>query len=233
MDPAEISAPPRWGLADAVAGWLIGMFSAVVIGGLWMAATDQDATDMGTLAVAQMGLWFGLLGAPLYAARTKGSGSLVRDFGLVARARDGVAAIPIGVVCQLVLVPLIYLPLQSIVDVDELDEPARELADNAHGIGVVVLAVVLVVGAPIVEELFFRGLLLRSLARRYGDGWALAGSSFGFALAHVQGLQFPALLAVGVVFGRLAQRAGRLGPSIFAHGAFNLVVVIALALERG
>jgi hypothetical protein len=232
-DEVEVDAPsPRWGIGDAIAGFLIGNSLVVVFVGLWAGITGRDELTFGAIALGQVALWTGLLGIPLWATRTKGSASLARDFGLVVRARDALGGVPVGIVSQLVLVPLVYLPFRTIIDIDKLDEPARELADKAHGFGFVALAVVLVVGAPIVEELFFRGLLMRSIARRFGDGWALAGSSFGFALAHLEGLQFPALLAVGVVFGVLARRAGRLGPAIFAHAAFNLVVVIALAVDR-
>ena len=239
MDPEQADAdvhvdvaPPRWGIGDAIAGFLLGNTLVVLFVGIWAGVTGRSELSFGAIALGQVALWIGLLGVPLWATAKKGSGSVARDFGLVVRAKDAVTGLPIGVVCQLVLVPLIYLPFRTFIDVDKLDEPARELADKAHGFGFVALAVVLVVGAPIIEELFFRGLLLRAIDRRFGPAWALAGSSFGFALAHLEGLQFPALLAVGVVFGLLAQRAGRLGPSIFAHAAFNFVVVVALALER-
>jgi membrane protease YdiL (CAAX protease family) len=94
------------------------------------------------------------------------------------------------------------------------------------------LAVVVIVGAPVVEELFFRGLVLRSLQRRFGDGWAVAGSAVAFGLAHFEPLQLPALVVLGVVLGVLALRTGRLGPGMFAHGAFNAITIIALALQR-
>ncbi len=50
------------------------------------------------------------------------------------------------------------------------------------------LVLVAVVFAPLVEELFFRGLLLRSLQRRVGTGRAVALSSVLFGLAHPQPL---------------------------------------------
>lgn len=229
--PADERAP-RWGVGDAVVGFLLGNALSILVAGAWLAATGDHDLPLGGLALAQVGLWVGLLGVPLWAARLKGSGSVVRDFGLRVEWRDALRGVPIGVACQLVLVPLIYLPFRSLFDLEDLDEPARQLTDKAHGVGFVALALVLVIGAPIIEELFFRGLLLRSLARRFGDGWALAGSAFAFALAHFQGPQFPALLAVGVVFGLLAQRSGRLGPGIFAHAGFNAVVVVVLGLQR-
>ena len=45
-------------------------------------------------------------------------------------------------------------------------------------------------------------------------------------------LQLPALVALGLILAVLVLRTGRLGPGIFAHGAFNAVTVVALALRR-
>jgi membrane protease YdiL (CAAX protease family) len=86
--------------------------------------------------------------------------------------------------------------------------------------------------APVVEELFFRGLVLRSLERRVGTAWAVVGSAVAFGLAHFELLQLPALVGVGVVCGVLAVRTGRLGPGIFVHAAFNAVAVATLAGSR-
>ena len=42
-----------------------------------------------------------------------------------------------------------------------------------------------------------------------------------FAAVHLQLLQFPALVLIGLVLGWLTLRTGRLGPAIWAHVAFN------------
>ena len=76
-----------------------------------------------------------------------------------------------------------------------------------------------VVGAPIIEELFFRGLLMRSIQARWNDSLALVASSLFFALVHFQPLQIPGLFMFGLIAGTCAQRTGRLGMSIFAHAA--------------
>ncbi len=62
--------------------------------------------------------------------------------------------------------------------------------------------------------------------------WAVIVSSLVFGAVHLQPLQFPALVAVGVVFALLALRTGRLGPSIFAHIGFNAVAVGSLLAAR-
>jgi len=74
--------------------------------------------------------------------------------------------------------------------------------------------------------------VLRSLQRRFGDVWAVAGSAVVFGLAHFEPLQLPALVALGVILGMLAVSTKRLGPSIFTHAGFNLVTMIALWLRR-
>lgn len=220
---------PRWGIGDAAAGLLAGFVLSALASTIWAAATGQTTTEQLSLVgviVLQLGLWGGFIGVVIFAARVKGSGSLVRDFGLAGRWRDLLVGVPIGLVAQLGLVPLLYLPFK--VDAEKLNKPAKEMADKAHGPAFIVLAIVLAVGAPLVEELFFRGLLLRAVANRFGTGWGLAGSSVLFALVHFEVLQFPALLIFGLVLGVLAVRTGRLGPGIAAHAAFNLVAIVAL-----
>jgi membrane protease YdiL (CAAX protease family) len=96
---------------------------------------------------------------------------------------------------------------------------------------VVLLVLIAGVAAPVVEEIFYRGLLQRSLIRRVGPGWGVALASVLFSAAHLQLLQFPALALAGGLFGILAYRCGRLGPAIVAHMVFNLTAVGFLLWE--
>jgi len=234
---ADGIAVPQWGIPDAVGGWLVAQVAAVFGGAIVLAISGYtDRTDdlpLSVVAVLQALLWVGLLGAPLLVARRKGRG-VVADFGLSIRPMDVPLGLVIGVVCQFVLVPLVSLPWVWLLgkNTDDLSDPARELADKATDpLGVGLLVVIVVIGAPIVEELFFRGLLQRSVGRRLGAAAAVAITALVFAVTHFQTLQFPALAAFGAVLGLLALRTGRLGPGIVAHLAFNAVTVIALLVE--
>jgi membrane protease YdiL (CAAX protease family) len=212
----------------------IGQAALDIVGQATGGHYEARTTPLWLVAVLELFLWLGLLGAPILAARTKGNG-VVSDFGLRVRALDVPLGLVIGVACQLVLVPLVSLPWILVLgkDLDQLDDAARELADKATDpFGVALLVVIVVIGAPVVEELFFRGLLQRSLLRKMGAVPAVAISSFVFALTHFQLLQFPALWAFGAVLGVLAVRTGRLGSGILAHMAFNAVTVIALVLSN-
>lgn len=191
------------------------------------------------IAVLQVPLWAGYLGMPWYAARRKGNG-LVVDFGLRMEWLDIPKGVGAGLATQIALIPLLYAVLFRITDAlgwefsHDLSEAARQLSDKATDwVGVVLLIVIVAVLAPIIEELFFRGLFLRALEKRWGPRWALWVSSLVFAAVHLQLLQFPALALIGLVLGWLTLRTGRLGPAIWAHIAFNTVATVVLLAEAG
>lgn len=230
----EGEARSGWGLGDAAVGYLVGLFVSALAATAWTMASGAKDVSLGATAAGLIGLWVGLAGAPLWASRVKGSRRLGPDFGLRIRAVDAPVGIAIGLGCQLIMVPVLYLPFRLFNHhlEEQLGRPAQHLTGLAHGPGIAVLGVLVVVGAPVVEELFFRGLLLRSLARRFGTGWAVPGSALLFGLAHYEPLQLLALLAFGVVLAVLAVRTGRLGPGIFAHAAFNAITVAVLAANH-
>ncbi|HUQ39427.1 MAG TPA: CPBP family intramembrane glutamic endopeptidase [Acidimicrobiales bacterium] len=225
--------PPRWGLGDAAAGYGVAVLTTIAAVSVWVAVTGDDG--IGYSVAGLLGLWFGLVGAAVVVTRRKGSGSLAADFGLRIRGGDLGVGVVAGAVVQFALVPLVYLPLRSwIPDVDEqLSRPARELSGEAGSdAAFALLTVLVVVGAPLVEELFFRGLLQRALGRRFPAPVAVAGSAVAFGAVHYQPLQFPALVALGLVLGTLAHRAGRLGPAIAAHATFNAITMAYLVSVR-
>jgi hypothetical protein len=93
------------------------------------------------------------------------------------------------------------------------------------------------IGAPLFEEVFFRGLVLRALRSRLRVVPAVALQSLFFGLVHVQPTQGVGTLsvivatgAIGAVFGVAAVRARRLGAGIIGHALFNGIVVVPLLL---
>lgn len=253
---ASSESAERWGLADALVGLLLSFLIASTIGAIVVSARGdytgkwsqhgaaagriaaQYATDgtlqppqltpLWLLTLLQVPLWVVMLGAVLFAAR-KGTG-VVADFGLRMERRDVPLGLAVGFLAQVVVIPLVYWPLLRLLGNPDVSAEARDLTDRAQGFGVVLLVLLTIVGAPVVEELFFRGLLLRSLDRRMRAPLAIGVSSVLFALVHFQPLQFLALVMFGAIVGVLAHRAGRLGPAIWAHVAFNATTVIALLL---
>jgi membrane protease YdiL (CAAX protease family) len=98
-----------------------------------------------------------------------------------------------------------------------------------------VFAAIAVIGAPVVEELFFRGLLLRALTTAMGVPGAIAVQALLFGVAHfspILGLASVSVMTVvaaaGVIFGITAWWR-RVGTSVAAHAFFNLIAVLIAA----
>lgn len=235
--PAEGAGPaPRWGAPDLVVAFLVAQFASAIgfvvfaaVKGVPASELDRDVLTIGEIALLQVPLWLGLLGVPLLATRLRGNGPR-RDLGLWSSLRDVPVGLAVGVACQLLLVPVVTLPVLLLSDADQADieAPARELTDKAHGPGVLILVLVVVVAAPLAEEVFFRGMLQRTLARHLSIWPAMLLTSVLFGISHFQALQLPALAAFGLVLSVMAHRTGRLGPSIWAHVGFNATTVVAL-----
>jgi membrane protease YdiL (CAAX protease family) len=118
-------------------------------------------------------------------------------------------------------------------------DPSHPIAGfllNANWWGRLQVIVAASVGAPIVEETMFRGVLYRHLREATGH-WGRALSvlasaavvSFIFAVVHPQGiLAVPALMALAIGFSLAREWRGTLVPSMLGHGLNNLMVTVLL-----
>jgi membrane protease YdiL (CAAX protease family) len=223
----------RWGLGDDAVGILASLVLSIIGVGVVLGITGDDTTDdldLWVTAFLNIPLWLGLLGAVSYASRRKGLGSLRDDFGLWFRWPDLPVGLLAGFAGQLAII-VVTFPVYKLlgVDTDEVGQTAQDLADRAvKAPDVVALLVMVVLIAPVVEELFYRGLLLCSMERRWSSAVAVVASSAVFAAIHFQAYDLLPLFLAGLLFGTLRVRSDRLGPSICAHMAFNLTAVISL-----
>jgi len=108
------------------------------------------------------------------------------------------------------------------------------LVDNQNSPWLIGVIFLVVIGAPLAEELLFRGLILRVLQKSFGKVLAVIVSSALFALPHWQAgaswqetaVLLTALGVVGLVLAIGAIVTDRLGPSIIAHFLFNAMGTI-------
>ena len=179
------------------------------------------------IALLQLPLWCGLVGVPWFVAGRSWH-KLFVSTGMSARPVDIPIGLSIGAATQLLIVPLLYVPIFWLFGDLDIAGPARTLASKAHGSGVILLVLIVGVGAPLVEELFFRGVVLSALREKLPQWPAILVSALIFGFFHFQLQQFPALVVFGVVNAWLTVRFDRLGPAIFSHIAFNMVTVVTL-----
>ena len=98
-------------------------------------------------------------------------------------------------------------------------------------LGSVVLVFVVVVAAPVAEEVVFRGVLLPSFSTWLGERWGIAITSVVFAALHLNAFSFLPILLVAWVLARLYQRSGSLWVSIAGHATFNALGIVVLLLR--
>ena len=218
-----------WSLTYLVAN----VCGSVVIAALGYAGVEVVPTWV--LAVSALVLWGPFIGVLLWTSKRHGSGNVVKDFSLSFRARD-LWGVPLGIASQLLLVVAVTLPFQwlfpSLFNSEAVEKRANDLFDAAHGAWIVLLVVIVVVCAPVVEELVYRAFIQHNLGVAYGARIAVFISSFWFAAVHLQLAEFPGLFAFALVLGICFARTKRLGLSIVTHVAFNATALVVMALTR-
>ena len=218
---------------------LAGLVMAIgfAFAGVVVAALVAPGVKLVTLLLSQAGLWAGLLIPVVVASRRYGSGNVARDFGVSFQGRDALRGFLASLAARVAgLVALIPVVMANPKLAGGNQPFGKSIGDPAL---FAVLVVIVVLGAPLVEELFFRGLVMASLVPMLGQVGALGGQAVVFALMHLRppgglgnvGL-FVAIGVMGVVQGVLAERYRRLGPAMACHAFFNLVSLLAFLATR-
>ena len=244
--PATKAAAGFW-LVMGLLGFAVGQ----VIGAVFVAIAAAAAGEGGQLAkfatmaeppewyvgTSLVGLWIGFLAGPWAASKMRGTGRFLRDLGVRFRLVD-LAGIVVGVGGQLVLDAL-YAPF--LPRLKHFTAPTQKLVGASHGWGYLVIAVLTVFGAPFFEEILFRGLAFKALARLFapsvraparrrtiGVAAAVVVDGILFGLAHWELYQFAGLAVFGMLLAVVSYKTGRLGMNMVAHASFNLVAVLAI-----
>jgi uncharacterized protein len=239
--PLHLSPPPfvpkgpgikGGGIAAIGAG--VGLVGSIAVAVAYVLSTPGpiDGNDPWYLLASQLALWVGFVGAVVVASRMNGTRSLSVDYGLSwPRLKDFWLGFLGGWVGR--LLPLIVL-ICIIVAGSGFGTPSAAsptvLGVTPSGTaGWVVVITLAVVGAPLVEELFFRGLLQGAFTRRIGAVPALFATAIIFSFAHVlnEGPLAPvALFPMAVILGYLRHRTGKLAAGMVAHAFFNASVFL-------
>ncbi|MFK7927626.1 MAG: lysostaphin resistance A-like protein [Myxococcota bacterium] len=228
----ERGPEPRWGLGDVLlsipivlgAAAIVGIAATIALGGF----EDGGALPLGAAAlglVAQQlaqGLW------PVGVARWKGAG-VVRDFGLRFSTHDLWIG-PATAIAMLVVAGAFAAAMTELVELEDTAESSNTgfFTDAAGSPWQWVLAISVVAGAPLAEEIFFRGLVLRAAEKRWNTTAGVVISTVLFTLPHYAGagwqgtiVLFTVIATVGAALAAVTVKTGRLGPAIVAHVCFN------------
>lgn len=221
-----------FGLAIAAAGAVLGLLSSFAVG--QTARADDDSSGLvGALIGGSLALWVPLLLAWGIDRQRRSD----RD-PLKWRFRPSAIALGFG--------GAIAARLMAVLAATALPIPGRtvrEAEDIFYGdvreepYGLLVLLLVVCVGAPFIEELYFRGLVQVRLVDWVGPAWGIGITSAVFGLAHMVAWAGPETMVLGwsvgvagAVLGLLRHYTEGLTAPISAHFFFNAQAMTLLLL---
>ncbi len=231
----------RWGLGDVWWG-VLAFVVAGLLGALALAAFDAITVDPvdgdGPITIAAfVGLnALATIGVVQFATRRHGQGSLRADFGLEVRRWDPLIGLGLGF-AAVIVAGLASSGIDAAFGAEEptSNVPVDELTSFAEFL--VFFAAVAIV-TPVVEELFFRGLLYRSILKRgRSPVRAIPITTALFVLPHLPAVDswpevaslFASIGVLGLAFNLAAHWTGnRLAAPIVAHFLVNGLAVVVL-----
>lgn len=191
-------------------------------------AAACDTNNLATLAVNELAL----LGFTLGWIRWR-HGASPRALGLRRPDRSSVLS-GVGTAVLGLLIAygasVIISTLYRVITGNSIEEPQQiDLhAARPSALMLAILGFVVVVVAPIAEEVFFRGFLFRSFQRWATPMVAMSLSAVAFGLVHLIPLVIISTFLLGLLLASVVERKGSLTPAIVAHVLFNAVGFVLL-----
>lgn len=194
---------------------------------------DEISKDPWTLAGALLVQCLSLFLYVWLVSLVRGTKNPFTDFGLKFKL-SSIYFLGVGIVLQLIGL-VIGIPLQLINESDS-EQGIVSTVRSANGLGFIFLMIMVALVVPFAEELCFRGLFLRGLAKKVTPLFAILITGSIFAGVHLLDpgafLGLTTLLIVGFITSALAIYRGRIDASICLHIGFNLTTVVFLVFAR-
>lgn len=226
--PARVSRPyPHLGhsLLLIVVWWLIGSVASLALGLLAGGALGEYDLLLNGLVIAFASGVVLLLG-------TRPTGVPVREALGLQQARPGMLlpTLLLGV-AGFLLFFLIEMGVEQVMPTPEFFRRALEYVSVWKGPIHMLGSLVVVVGvAPVMEELLFRGLILRGLVGNHGAVGGVVLTAVLFGVIHLNPAQVVGATLLGVLAGLLVVAGRSVYPAIGFHALNNL---LALLLVNG
>lgn len=228
-EPApELRPPHRWGLGAYLLVEVIFLGASFLVSALF---AGPDGVSVPGILLALGAPTLLAAGTALLITRVRGNGPRL-DLGLSVRGRDLGIGLALGFGGLLLSIPasLVYA---AVVGPEEATSAVGQIFDGVRvgwPIAVLVFLLVVVV-APICEEIVYRGLLWGAVEKLGANRWvAFLITTLLFAMAHFELARTPLLLVVALPIGLARAITGRLPAGIVAHAVNNLLPGLALAL---
>ena len=217
--PLGLWSTLAWGAAGIGAiylTWMIQLVLSAIAGSpVAMPALYLPVDHMAVAAVVVSALWFNRRPLRQYLAiSTLRLGGVMRNIGI------GLAAY----VMFIILLGVLEVLRSAGVPSAPPAQGAKVVIDTAMILSLASYWFLLVVAAPIVEEMFFRGLLYRGLEAKVGAFATIMITSVVFGMVHYLGFGWPRAVAtgcLGLLFGVIRWRTGNTTAAMVTHATIN------------
>lgn len=161
--------------------------------------------------------------------------SMGATFGLIHRRRKirtgtGSYNFDVSSAKIMILIAIAIIALQigisvPIISLIPLPESVRKAFEDMAGQKGVISFITLVIAAPILEELIFRGIILNGLLKRYSPIKSILVSGLLFGFVHLNPWQFVSAMVLGTFSGWIYYKTNKLTLSILIHVVNNFAVI--------
>lgn len=230
MNDPRFEAPraqrfPTWGdmlavvgiyLLATVATSIVVSIVAAISGGVGSLAERMSSGPMSLLSYAlSMGLT--IVGVLIYKKLRRGEG---RAFRLSLRGFN-----PMLILWGFVLVLITGIVIEPVLNL--FPESFLKLV-NQMGMKGGWSILMLVILAPVMEEMLFRGILLEAVRSKYSSGRAIVVSALMFGVIHFIPQQVVNAFVIGLILGYIYVRTDSLWPVIIIHALNNAMAYVIM-----
>jgi membrane protease YdiL (CAAX protease family)/uncharacterized RDD family membrane protein YckC len=215
---------PTWSIRELLLAIPI-LIGGLIFVGVVIAVIDPEGEAPTALIVGQALFALVLGGIAIgFASQTSalGAGGVLQRLGLRPFKPSGLALAAAVYVAYILFVAMVYSPFVQ----PEQQDITEELGVDQTTLAAILGGILIVVFAPVSEEMFFRGFVYGALRTRMGLWPAAAISAVVFGLPHVTSADLsivPPLVIFGLLLAWLYEYTGSLGPPIALHMINNAI----------
>jgi membrane protease YdiL (CAAX protease family) len=218
-------------MGDAIIS-LVGAIGLSLVISLALMSQNIDPENGWGLIIAFSTPWLAMAGWPIIATTLKGNGPKI-DLGLIAPRTHLRLGFVAGVASLALASVVAWIVTQF---TGPLSSTAGDVGLNQTGIVLILFVLMAMFGAPIVEEIAFRGLLYGSLTKAHvNERLVVVITALVFALFHFEPKRFVILFVIGLILGEVRRRTGSTSAAIVAHIVNNTpaaLFILVTALQN-
>lgn len=173
--------------------------------------------------VAQITIITAILGLGLlFLAVKKIDPPALKNLGFVKPPKYSLIYVPsLGIGLQ-IFIALAVSAVLSASGMEELREQMESYSKALNGPNAALSIIAVVIAAPLNEEIFFRGAIMRSMEKHgFSNTASVLIQAALFGVFHVIPVQIAYAFVIGVVLGFLRSHCGSIWPCVLLHVCFN------------